>query len=112
LTARIGGEEFVVVMPDTTGAAAMAVAERLCVTIAENQVQTATLKQSLSVTASIGIATLLGPAESASNLLSRADEAMYRAKAAGRNRVIANESMPTERDVSGFARPGAPSPLS
>jgi two-component system, cell cycle response regulator len=109
LTARIGGEEFVVVMPDTTGAAAMAVAERLCVTIAENQVQAASFKQPLSVTASIGIATLLAPTESASNLLSRADEAMYRAKTAGRNRVIAHESLPT--DVANFVRPGA-APLS
>ena len=81
LTARIGGEEFVVVMPDTTGAAAMAVADRLCSTIAENQVEIAALTQKLRVTASIGIATLLGPGESASNLLCRADEAMYAAKA-------------------------------
>jgi two-component system cell cycle response regulator len=111
LTARIGGEEFVVVMPDTTGAAAMAVAERLCCQIAENQVHTASLKQPISVTASIGIATLLGTTESATNLMSRADEAMYRAKSMGRNRVVANESLPTEREVSAFSRPGI-SPLS
>jgi two-component system cell cycle response regulator len=112
LTARIGGEEFVVVMPDTTGAAAMAVADRLCSTIAENQVRTGALQQSLNVTASIGIATLLGPGETANNLLSRADEAMYRAKSAGRNRVVAAESAPTERGGAAFARPGITTSLS
>lgn len=106
LTARIGGEEFVVVMPDTTGAAAMAVADRLCSTIAENQVEIASLDQKLKVTASIGIATLLGPGESATNLLSRADEAMYRAKKSGRNRVIVHESMPNaEQDMPAASQP-------
>jgi two-component system cell cycle response regulator len=112
LTARIGGEEFIVVMPDTTGAAAMAVADRLCSTIAENQVRTAAVQQLLNVTASIGIATLLGPGESANNLLSRADEAMYRAKSAGRNRVVANESPPSERGGAAFASPGITHSLS
>lgn len=113
LTARIGGEEFVVVMPDTTGAAAMAVAERLCVTIAGNQVQAASLKQPLSVTASIGIATLLGPGESATNLVNRADEAMYRAKKAGRNRVVVHETLPDAGfDVSAVSHPGMTNSLS
>jgi diguanylate cyclase (GGDEF)-like protein len=89
----------------------MAVAERLCCQIAENQVHAASLKQPISVTASIGIATLLGTTESATNLMSRADEAMYRAKSMGRNRVVANESLPTDREVSAFSRPGI-SPLS
>ena len=106
LTARIGGEEFVVVMPDTTGGAAMAVADRLCSTIAENQVEITALNQKLSVTASIGIATLLGPNESATNLLSRADEAMYRAKKGGRNRVVVHESMPNgEQDRAAGSQP-------
>lgn len=110
LTARIGGEEFVVVMPDTTGAAAMGVAERLCNSIAGHQVQVASLDKSLNVTASIGIATLLGPSESATNLLNRADEAMYRAKKSGRNRVIAHEAMPAaEYDVTAGSPTGVTS---
>ena len=94
------------VMPDTTGGAAMAVADRLCSTIAENQVEITALNQKLSVTASIGIATLLGPNESATNLLSRADEAMYRAKKGGRNRVVVHESMPNgEQDRAAGSQP-------
>jgi hypothetical protein len=43
--------------------------------------------------------------------MSRADEAMYRAKSMGRNRVVANESLPTDREISALSRPGI-SPLS
>lgn len=95
LTARIGGEEFVVVMPDTSGAAALAVADRLRATIAESRAEASPGgKQPPLVTASIGLATLLGPSESVDNLLSRADDAMYRAKTAGRNRVVQSEQDP------------------
>ena len=110
LTARIGGEEFVVVMPDTPGAAAFAVAERLRQAIADRQVEVGGAKHPLAVTASIGIATLMGPTESVDGLLARGDEAMYRAKAGGRNRVITHEEMPAS-DVAMAAR-GTISPLS
>jgi two-component system cell cycle response regulator len=112
LTARIGGEEFVVVMPDTPGSAAMAVADRLRDSIAANRAElSAGGKQPPAVTASIGIATLLGPSESADNLLSRADDAMYRAKTAGRNRVVSSELDLPEPGAGAMAHAGI-SPLS
>jgi two-component system cell cycle response regulator len=106
LTARIGGEEFVVVMPDTPGSAAAAVADRLRESIAANRAETAGSKQPPMVTASIGVATLLGPSESADNLLSRADDAMYRAKTAGRNRVVSSEQDLPESSAAAMAHAG------
>jgi diguanylate cyclase (GGDEF)-like protein len=78
---RIGGEEFLVLMPETDLAAAALVAERI-------RAATAALDTGFEpATVSIGAAAWLGPDESLDELLSRADAALYRAKAAGRDRV-------------------------
>ncbi|MDO8840084.1 MAG: PleD family two-component system response regulator [Parvibaculum sp.] len=90
LTCRLGGEEFVVVMPDTDLAYAMMVAERLRLRVAsEPFVLNAETGQTLEITVSIGIAMTEGSHDTASKLLERADQGLYRAKRDGRNRVAA-----------------------
>ncbi len=88
LTARTGGEEFVVVMPDTPVAAAQMVADRMRVTIAETDMplRGAATVEPQHVTISIGVAALRA-GEGGEELLRRADEALYAAKNGGRNRV-------------------------
>ena len=82
LSARLGGEEFLVLLPDTGLQDARLVAERL-----RTQLRARTVPAiGSSVTASFGIAEL-GPADDTESLLHRADQAMYRAKALGRDQV-------------------------
>ena len=89
LVGRLGGEEFIVVMPETSLAGAVVVAERFRVAVAEEpfipQGQTA----GLPVTVSVGIAVTGEGSDTIDTLLKRADDALYAAKHAGRNRVIA-----------------------
>jgi two-component system cell cycle response regulator len=87
MVARFGGEEFVVVMPDTAGDTALSVAERLCQRIAAEPFPISAAPNLLNVTVSIGITDLQGPNDTADEMLKRADRAMYRAKNGGRNRV-------------------------
>ncbi len=88
LACRYGGEEFVVVMPETDMAVATMVAERLRRRIATEPFPIQQNTGQLEVTISIGIAALGGPGDSAAALLKRADQALYRAKRDGRNRVV------------------------
>jgi two-component system cell cycle response regulator len=89
LACRYGGEEFVIVMPETDMAVAAMVAERLRRRIAaEPFAITQEGAQTIPVTISIGIAGLRGKDDSAASLLKRADQALYRAKRDGRNRVV------------------------
>ena len=81
VVARIGGEEFAVILPNTDAASARGVAERMRAAV-ENE---AWLTNPLTI--SLGIATLLKH-ETASSLFVRADKAMYAAKEGGRNRVV------------------------
>ena len=87
LACRIGGEEFVVVMPDVGLDRASQAAERLRACIAGEPFQVDG-ETCLQVTASVGIATLDGVHDSAEGLLRRADQALYLAKRGGRNRVV------------------------
>jgi two-component system cell cycle response regulator len=89
LPVRFGGEEFVVVMPDTRLADAHRIAERIRLHVAGSPFRVLGGEELLSVTISIGVAASLGPDDTPQALLRRADAAMYDAKAAGRNRVIA-----------------------
>jgi len=84
LTARWGGEEFVVCFPDTPLGVAMEISERLGDAIAALSVGDGDVRAMLS--ASIGVAEI-GPTESLSDAINRADSALYAAKASGRNRV-------------------------
>jgi two-component system cell cycle response regulator len=88
LACRYGGEEFVVVMPETDMAVATMVAERLRRRIATDPFPIQQGARAVDVTISIGIAALGGSGDSAANVLKRADQALYRAKRDGRNRVV------------------------
>ena len=88
LACRLGGEEFVVVMPDTDLSYAFMVAERLRQKVAEMPFRVEP-SLTLSVTVSIGIGITEGVGDTAAKLLERADTALYRAKRDGRNRVVA-----------------------
>jgi two-component system, cell cycle response regulator len=90
LACRYGGEEFVVVMPDTDIAYAYAVAERLRKSIETTPIVISRAPGKLSITISIGIAESESENDSAEALLYRADQALYRAKKTGRNRVVAD----------------------
>jgi len=87
LACRYGGEEFVVVMPETDMAVATVVAERLRRRIASEPFPIQEGAGKVEVTISIGIAALRR-GESAAAVLKRADQALYRAKRDGRNRVV------------------------
>ena len=88
LACRLGGEEFVVAMPDTDAALAMLVGERLRQKIAGEPFATGE-GVSVSVTVSIGMCALTSPDDTPEQLVKRADAALYRAKRDGRNRVVA-----------------------
>jgi two-component system cell cycle response regulator len=90
LACRYGGEEFVVVMPDTDLAFACNIAERLRQSIETTPVKISRAPNQLNITISIGIAQCEGGADSAEKLLHRADQALYRAKRTGRNKVVAD----------------------
>jgi diguanylate cyclase (GGDEF)-like protein len=81
---RYGGEEFAVLLPETGAAEVPAVAVRLHRAVTERPVQTAA--GPLRITVSVGVAALL-PEESLETLLKKADEALYTAKRAGRDRI-------------------------
>ena len=80
---RFGGEEFLVLLPDTPSSAAMQLAERIRASVAAITV----VGVERDITASLGIADLLEHAGSADGLIHEADRALYAAKAQGRNRV-------------------------
>lgn len=90
LACRFGGEEFVVVMPETDMAVASIVAERIRRRIAGEPFAIRAGAAALDVTISIGLAALAGVADTAPQILKRADQALYRAKRDGRNRVVAD----------------------
>jgi two-component system cell cycle response regulator len=90
LACRYGGEEFVVIMPETTQGLAHAAAERIRV-IMEEAPFTIGRGDQLRVTMSGGIATVIPPEDTVDALMKRADEALYRAKGNGRNMVEIEE---------------------
>ncbi len=86
LVARYGGEEFVVLLPDTSEAGAIKVAEKLRSRIEQTPFQL--VDQTLFLTTSIGVISLIPEAVDKRNeMFDRADEALYKAKRKGRNRV-------------------------
>lgn len=89
LACRFGGEEFVIVMPDTTPEMAAVVAERLRLMVESRGFEIRQADMVLSITASLGIASLRPGDDTPEALLKRADMALYQAKNNGRNRVVA-----------------------
>ena len=93
MAARVGGEEFAVILPGSDLTAARTWAERLCEFVARTPlVQDG---KTISITVSIGAATMVPTDSDADTTLIRADDALYRAKENGRNQVE------TEADQSG-----------
>ena len=90
LACRYGGEEFVVVMPDTDMTFAYMVAERLRQSVADIPFKIGVPPGQITVTISIGVTASEGTGDTAEALLRRADQALYRAKRDGRNRVVAD----------------------
>ena len=88
LPVRFGGEEFVVVMPETELEDALRIAQRIRLHVAGSPFRVLDGEELLTVTISIGVAASAGE-DTPLKLIKRADEAMYEAKAHGRNRVIA-----------------------
>lgn len=87
IAARFGGEEFVIVLPETEVAEAYAIAERLRVIIANTRFEVPTSKEPVRATMSFGLASFPWAGFSTDGLLHSADVALYHAKERGRNRV-------------------------
>jgi two-component system cell cycle response regulator len=91
LVARLGGEEFVVVMPETPLEAAVQVADRLRCSVADEPFLIHTIGERRPITISAGVA-IARPGDTVDTLLQRADDALYQAKNSGRNKVVAQDS--------------------
>jgi two-component system cell cycle response regulator len=90
LACRLGGEEFVVIMPETDLDRACQVAERIRSHAATETFDIGGTGEPLRVTASVGVASLERPGDTAEAIFKRADQALYVAKREGRNRVVAD----------------------
>jgi diguanylate cyclase (GGDEF)-like protein len=86
---RLGGEEFLVLLPGADLRRALAEAERLRLSVRATPLRDAQVDVEVALTISIGVAEWAGSEEDASRLLARADDALYRAKHLGRDRVEA-----------------------
>ena len=87
--ARYGGEEFAVIMIETDKSRAIAGIQRLGALLAETPCVVPVSNLTIEVTLSAGVATSLEDANSSSDLVAAADKALYAAKKAGRNRIVA-----------------------
>jgi two-component system cell cycle response regulator len=94
LVARLGGEEFVVVMPETELAMAAAVAERLRSAIASQPFVVGATAAAVSLTVSIGVTAAAPGGDARELMLGRADAALYAAKAGGRDRIVTRPVLP------------------
>ena len=87
--ARIGGEEYAVILPETEAKTAFAVGESLRLAIEQSRTRVSE-KAEIKYTLSIGVATLTGEEDSLDAMMQRADAALYQAKKNGRNQVVAS----------------------
>jgi diguanylate cyclase (GGDEF)-like protein len=85
--ARIGGEEFAVILPETTPFDVKAVAEKLRVAVSEIILKTEATAQRVPVTLSAGVACSQGYLVTSEHMLAAADAALYQSKGEGRNRT-------------------------
>jgi diguanylate cyclase (GGDEF)-like protein len=92
VAARFGGEEFSILLPGASREQALAVAERVRATFAASTFQAETTAEPLRATVSIGVAVFPDDGSDPRSLLHGADVAVYRAKALGRDRVVAAAS--------------------
>jgi diguanylate cyclase (GGDEF)-like protein len=99
LHGRYGGEEFCFLLPETDGKGAHVLAERLRTTVAGLRFQAG--KRSFSVTVSVGIAERRSDTDTIERLLEQSDQALFKAKCEGRNRI-----MTWTEKVGNFWKPG------
>lgn len=92
LACRYGGEEFIVLMPDTTQEMAMQIAERLRASIEAKPFALPDGETMLDVTTSVGVANFDFDGDSGQEMLKRADNALYTAKSNGRNQVASQQA--------------------
>jgi diguanylate cyclase (GGDEF)-like protein/putative nucleotidyltransferase with HDIG domain len=92
--ARFGGEEFSILLPETSVEEAMEIAERIRKAVAERSIDVETSSQPIRATISIGVAAYPRDGQDANELIHQADLAVYRAKLQGRNRVLDATSEP------------------
>lgn len=91
IVGRIGGEEFAILLPETDIVQATLVAERLRVSISNGKVFP-TLNEEVKFAASFGVTFTKDANKSINELLNQADNALYKAKNSGRNRVVVSEN--------------------
>jgi diguanylate cyclase (GGDEF)-like protein len=94
LAARIGGEEFAVLLPGTNEASALFIAEKILQTLRDTEFPHVKSQVSHVLTASAGVASLGAGSDAAVTLMAHADQALYAAKAAGRNRAFTFSGQP------------------
>jgi len=92
IACRYGGEEFLVIMPNTSHETAKVVAERIRARVEGEPFIVNKGYDSLDITMSGGVSTTFPPDDDPDQLIKRADEALYRAKEAGRNQILSGES--------------------
>ena len=99
--ARFGGEEFSILLPETSPEEALEIAERIRRAVADRRFDVETSSEPIRATVSIGVSAYPKDAQDPNALIHQADLAVYRAKLQGRNRVLGASSeplhMPTER---------------
>jgi diguanylate cyclase (GGDEF)-like protein len=95
--ARYGGEEFAVALPETGVVGAVELAERIRESIGELDIKIRNGSGSTPVTASVGVATMSDETDNPDALVAAADEALYAAKAAGKDRVEVAEGSKSRR---------------
>jgi len=88
LVGRLGGEEFAILLPETSGARALEVAERTRVAVATTEIRSN--GETIRITISLGVTTQRSADTDIDALLNRADRALYAAKTAGRNQVCSD----------------------
>jgi two-component system cell cycle response regulator len=84
---RVGGEEFIIILPATELHLAQKIGERIRKAIAAKPFSAGAISGTLNITVSVGLSTLAGSSDKVDDFLRRADQALYRAKREGRNRV-------------------------
>jgi diguanylate cyclase (GGDEF)-like protein/putative nucleotidyltransferase with HDIG domain len=94
IPARFGGEEFAILLPDTTVQQAVEIAERIRRAVADERFEVETSSEPIRATISMGIAGYPQDGSDSNELIHQADLAVYRAKLQGRNRVLGASSEP------------------
>lgn len=95
---RYGGEEFVIILPNTSEEEAVALAERILQSVQETVI-TINAREKVKITVSGGVASFPQNASTAKGLLNAADSAMYAAKTAGRNTVVCYQGYVHEKSI-------------